>query len=82
MYSQLTRSKALDKSILRIMLLRCLVQMEWMASWAEPMASWIFLDSRKENFWEAICLERIGLSQLAIIFEIILYRQLHKEIGL
>jgi len=45
------------------------------------MASCIYLPSRKLNCSQEMCFERITFSLLLITFEMILYKQLHKEIG-
>lgn len=81
MKRQLTRSNALARSILRIMLFRFLDLIEWMASLAVPMASWIYLFWRKENFSGEIWWESMGRSRFDMIFAMILYRVLQSEMG-
>ena len=79
---QLTRSKALIKSSLRMKAQRFLDLIEWSDSWTIPMGStiWRFLRNPYCS-WE-MPESKKGLILTAITLEISLYRRLHKEMGL
>ena len=81
-YSQLTLSYALERSNLSTAPDRFLAFRLCRASCATPMDSWIYLPCKKPNYFIDIFLERTAFILLLITFEIILYRQLHKEMGL
>jgi len=72
MYDQLTLSKALERSIFRIVPFDFLVVMLCKPYYTTPMASCICLPSKKPNCSLEIDLERIGFSLRAIIFTMIL----------
>lgn len=82
MYNQFTFSYAFERSILITTHFLFSTFKLWSSSWATPIASWIFHTSRKPFFSLDIFLESTSLILLAITFKIILYRQLHREMGL